>query len=64
MARNNKLEKINIKSCTCYYFHKMTNINDLDVDDIFIEQNIIWKYCYAPYGVKTLCFIFDKVHGK
>ena len=30
MASNNKLEKINIKNCTFYYFDDMININNLD----------------------------------
>ena len=30
MASNNKLEEINIKNCTFYYFDDMININNLD----------------------------------
>ena len=38
MESNNELNKIDIKNCTCYYFHDIININDLDLDNILLDE--------------------------
>ena len=34
MESNDKLKKINIKNCTCYYFDDIVKIEDFDFDNI------------------------------
>ena len=35
---NNILEETNIKTCTCYYFGDIININDLDLNSILRDE--------------------------
>ena len=37
MESNDKLKEIDIKNCTCYYFDKITKLEDFD-SDILIEE--------------------------
>ena len=39
---NNKLEKVYFKNRTCYYFHDIIKLEDLD--DILIDENSCKKY--------------------
>ena len=34
MAKDNELKEVDIKTCTCYYFDKIMDINGLVLDKI------------------------------
>ena len=38
MARNNELKQIYTKNCGCCYFHCVTNVNELDLDNILLDK--------------------------
>ena len=69
MARNNKLKETDIKSCICYYFDDLININYLHPENVLLEEksyeNIL--IYYAAYktscGLIPLPVVFDKVDG-
>ena len=66
MDINNKLNEIDIKNPTCYYFDYIININDIDLDNIFLNKNsyeifLIYAVPYkTPYGSKHLHITFEK----
>ena len=39
MKSNDGLKQTDIKNHTCYYFGDIININDLDLENIFIDKN-------------------------
>ena len=51
MGSNIELIEINIKNYSCYCFDDIINVNDLDLDDIFLDEkaheNIIFIYDVA-----------------
>ena len=65
MGSKNKLKETDIK--TRYYFDGLTNINDLDLDNILLnensyENNLIYDVaCKISYATKPLLFTFDKM---
>ena len=38
MESNDELKEIDIKSCTCYYFDGIINIEDFNLDNILIDE--------------------------
>ena len=38
MESNNEFKEINTENRTCYYFDDMTNINDLDLEHILLDE--------------------------
>ena len=65
---NHKLKETNLKNRACYYFDDI-NINDLDLDKIYIHEKsyeniLINGVAYkTPYGTNPLGIVFDKVDG-
>ena len=37
-TKNNELNIIDIKNCTCYYFNDIININDLEFDTNLLDE--------------------------
>ena len=35
---NNEFKKVRIKNCTCYYFIDKIKLEDVDIDNMFIEE--------------------------
>ena len=38
MGKNNELKEADINNRLCYYFDEIININDLDLDNIFLDK--------------------------
>ena len=38
MGKNNELKEVDINNRLCYYFDEIININDLDLDNIFLDK--------------------------
>ena len=38
MNSDNKLQEIDVKNNTCYYFDNTININDIDLDNILLDE--------------------------
>ena len=66
MEENNRLEELDIKNCTCYYFGGITNINDLDLNNNLLDETsheniLLCDVTYTtPYNPKSLRIIFHK----
>ena len=44
MESTDELIKINIKKCTCYHFHDILKIEDFNLDNMLIDDVIIFGY--------------------
>ena len=69
MENKSKLKKIEIKSCTCFYFDGEININDLPIDNILLDEKLCESYLIydiadkTSYGANSLRIIVNKVEG-
>ena len=65
MESYDKLKDINIKNCTCYFFHDLIKIEDFDLDNILIEENILlYIISYKSLiDYKPLRIRFDEIDG-
>ena len=55
-ARNNELQEIDIKNCTCYYLNSTININDLDLDYILLGEKSL-----KIFQISTICITLHTV---
>ena len=66
MENNNKLKEIDITNWTCYHFDDITNVNDIDLDNILLDEKLyenilIYDVAYnSSYGGKPLCIFSIK----
>ena len=51
---SNKLKKIGIKNCTCYYFDDIIKIKDFDFDDTLIDEKSCKNILVYDISYKTL----------
>ena len=68
MESNDKLKEIDIKNCTCYYFHDIIKIEDLDLDNILTDEKsyeniLVYNISYKNLIPKLLRIRFDKIDG-
>ena len=69
MESNDKLEEVDIKNCTCYYFDDIIKIADFDLDNILIdgklyENILVYNISYKSLiDSKPLRIRFDKIDG-
>ena len=69
MESDNKSQRNDIKNCTLYYFDDIININELDLDNIFLDEKshrniLIYEISYVNLDdAKTFSIIFNKVDG-
>ena len=69
MENNNELKEINIKYSKFYYFNVIINIQDTDLDNIFLDEKsyknvLIYDVAYKTlHGAKPLHIAFGKVNG-
>ena len=50
----NSLKEINIKNCTCNYFHDIIKTEDFDFDNIFWDEKSYEKILVYDISYKTL----------
>ena len=70
MESNNELKEIDIRNCTCCYFHDIMRVVDINLDNILLDEklhrnsyeNILIYDISSKYfmGEKLLCIRFDK----
>ena len=67
MEKNNELKKGGIKSCTCYYFGDIINVEDFSFNSILLDKKsyeniLIYDVLYKNFiDAKPLRIMFDKV---
>ena len=69
MESNNELKEIDIKNCTCYYFHDIMKLEDFDFDNILLDQrgyenNLVYVISYKNLiAAKPFLIKFNKIDG-
>ena len=67
MERNDELQEIDIKNCTCYYFDDIIKTDNFDFNNILIDERsyeyiLIYNISYNTLiGAKSFRIRFDKV---
>ena len=67
MESNDKLNEIDIRNRTCYYFDDITEIQDFDLDNILIDEKsyeniLFYNISYKRLiDTKPLRIRFDKI---
>ena len=69
MDSNDELKEIDIKHCTSYYFYDIIEIEDFDINDIFIDQKPYENVLFYNISYKSLtnsklfCTRLNKIDG-
>ena len=69
MEKNNQLKNIYIKKRICYYFGDVNEIENFDLDNIFINEKsyeniLVYNISYKNLiAAKPLCITFVKIDG-
>ena len=58
MKSNDGLKQTDIKNHTCYYFGDIININDLDLENIFIDKNSYENVLISDVAYKFVNTVF------